>query len=85
MKATKLFLSSLILAGMFSACTKENFTEVPVGDAQLAARPQVNLTISSPVETRFTFNGESVKMTENDELGAVLVDYAELWTVADKH
>ena len=85
MKATKLFLSSLILAGMFSACTKENFTEVPVGDAQLAARPQVNLTISSPVETRFTFNGESVKMTENDELGAVLVDYAKLWTVADGH
>jgi len=85
MKTTKLLLSSFILAGMLSACANEGMLEVPQNNAELASRPQVNLTISNPVETKFTTTGENVKMTANDLLGAVLVDGATLWTVAEGH
>lgn len=65
MIATKLLLSSLILAGVFSACTKQGYLDVQTNNESLAQRTQENLTLSTPVETRMGLdaNGNFVYTT----------------------
>lgn len=75
MKKTKLFLGSMVIACAFSACSQVEEIEVANPEATLANRAQVNLVLSSPSETRLQVNANgNVGFTQNDLLGAVLVD-----------
>lgn len=97
MKATKVLLSSFVLAGLVSACTNEEFLDVTPDNDALAGRPQVNLTLSTTPSTRMGINDEGLPIfTANDMLGAVLVDKGYSaggltvfnnvdWTVVDGH
>ena len=98
MKATKVLLSSFVLAGLVSACTNEEFLDVTPDNDALAGRPQVNLTLSTTPSTRMGINDGGLPVfTANDMLGAVLVDkgYSDAssstvfnnvdWTVVDGH
>lgn len=98
MKATKVLLSSFVLAGLVSACTNEEFLDATPDNDALAGRPQVNLTLSTTPSTRMGINDGGVPIfTANDMLGAVLVDngYSNTadptvfnnvdWTVVDGH
>lgn len=98
MKATKVLLSSFVLAGLVSACTNEEILDATPGNDALAGRPQVNLTLSTTPSTRMGINDGGVPIfTANDMLGAVLVDngYSNTvgstvfnnvdWTVIDGH
>ena len=75
MKAKKVLLSSLVLAGVVSACTDENIVDVQ-NNAPLAERTQVNLTLNVPgVDSRMSNgSGWASNMESHDVLGAVLVD-----------
>ena len=93
MKKTKLLLGSLAIACALSACSHKDEAVVANPEATLAGRPQVNLVLSSPAETRLEANGLEVNFTTNDQLGAVLVDGGYLaegwnkvkWTIIDGH
>ena len=97
MKATKVLLSSFVLAGLVSACTNEEFLDVTPDNDALAGRPQVNLTLSTTPSTRMGINDEGLPIfTANHMLGAVLVDKGYSaggltvfnnvdWTVVDGH
>lgn len=75
MKKTKLFLGSMLIACAFSACSQVEEIEVANPEATLANRAQVNLVLSSPAETRLQVNANgNVGFTQNDLLGAVMVD-----------
>lgn len=75
MKATKVLLSSFVLAGLVSACANEEFLDVTPGNDALAGRPQVNLTLNTAPSTRMGINDAGLPIfTANDMLGAVLVD-----------
>lgn len=75
MKKTKLFLGSMVIACAFSACSQVEEIEVANPEATLANRAQVNLVLSSPAETRLQVNANgNVGFTQNDLLGAVMVD-----------
>ena len=75
MKATKVLLSSFVLAGLVSACTNEEILNVTPGNDVLASRPQVNLTLSAAPTTRMGIDNDGLPVfTPNDMLGAVLVD-----------
>lgn len=75
MKKTKLFLGSMVIACAFSACSQVEEIEVANPEATLANRAQVNLVLSSPAETRLQVNASgNVGFTQNDLLGAVMVD-----------
>lgn len=98
MKATKVLLSSFVLASLISACTNDEILSVTPDNDALASRPQVNLTLSAVPSTRMGINNEGNPVfTPNDVLGAVLVDKgftdqtgAKIfnnvdWTVVDGH
>ena len=78
MKANKVLLGSFLLAGLASACTNEEIVVAEQGNnVDLSSRTQVDFSFGLPMESRMAATGEN-KMgqgfTENDLLGAVLVD-----------
>ena len=94
MKANKVLLGSFIVAGL-AACTDDKIMEAGQNSATLADRPQVELELTTPVETRTTIAADDkmqVAYTSNDVLGAVLVDNGYNtgtnnvdWTIVDGH
>lgn len=93
MKNTKLLLGSLAIACALSACSHKDEAVVANPEATISGRPQVNLVLGSPAQTRLQVeaDGASVGFTTNDQLGAVLVDSgigvnnAINWEIAPGH
>lgn len=82
---TKYFLASLSLVGLFAACQNEEFVAEQTNSV-LKGRPTVNLTLENGADTRLAI-GENDVVGYNgaDELGAVIVDPANLWAVQQGH
>lgn len=78
---TKFLLGALGLTAAFAACTNEDIVEANVNNAALEGRKVVDMELVSGLGSRLTLENGVPAWEDDDKIGSILVDPANLWEV----